>query len=89
MGLLREHACPLDRARADQAHLSYGNNPLHDAARDGDLEMLRKILDRVPGTFTDNRFSKWEVRVCACVGGGGLGQCGTISSVSTSLACPA
>ena len=64
MGLLKEYACTLDRTRADQAHLSYGNNPLHDAARDGDLEMLRKILDRVPGTFTDNRFSKWEV---ACV----------------------
>lgn len=44
----------------NQAHLSYGNNPLHDAARDGDLVMLEKILKRVPGTFTDNRFSKWE-----------------------------
>jgi hypothetical protein len=42
-------------AEKDQAHLSYGNNPLHDAARDGDLVLLEKILKRVPGTFTDNR----------------------------------
>jgi hypothetical protein len=43
-----------------QAFLSYGNNPLHDAARDGNVELVRKIVDRVPGVFTDARFSKWE-----------------------------
>ncbi len=43
-----------------QAFLSYGNNPLHDAARDGNVELVRKILNRVPGVFTDARFSKWE-----------------------------
>ena len=43
-----------------QAFLSYGNNPLHDAARDGNVALVRKILDRTPGVFTDARFSKWE-----------------------------
>ena len=43
-----------------QAFLSYGNNPLHNAARDGNLDLVRKILDRVPGVFRDARFSKWE-----------------------------
>jgi hypothetical protein len=44
----------------NQAFLSYGNNPLHDAARDGDMDLLQKILDRVPGAFTDKRFSRWD-----------------------------
>ncbi len=53
---------PQERDENDpkQAFLSYGNNPLHDAARDGKVELVRKILNRVPGVFTDVRFSKWE-----------------------------
>ena len=53
---------PQERDENDpkQAFLSYGNNPLHDAARDGKVELVRKILNRVPGVFTDARFSKWE-----------------------------
>jgi hypothetical protein len=53
---------PQERDENDpkQAFLSYGNNPLHDAARDGNVELVRKILNRVPGVFTDARFSKWE-----------------------------
>ena len=43
-----------------QAFLSYGNNPLLDAARDNNVNLVRKIVDRVPGVFTDARFSKWE-----------------------------
>ncbi len=49
-----------DENDPNQAFLSYGNNPLHDAARDGNVELVRKILNRVPGVFTDARFSKWE-----------------------------
>lgn len=44
----------------NQAHLSYGNNPLHDAARDGDMKLLEAILDRVPGVFRDRRFKKFD-----------------------------
>eukprot|EP00286_Rhodomonas_abbreviata_P018249 CAMPEP_0181310138 /NCGR_PEP_ID=MMETSP1101-20121128/12421_1 /TAXON_ID=46948 /ORGANISM="Rhodomonas abbreviata, Strain Caron Lab Isolate" /LENGTH=277 /DNA_ID=CAMNT_0023416737 /DNA_START=117 /DNA_END=946 /DNA_ORIENTATION=+ len=44
----------------NQAHLSYGNTPLHDAARDGDMKMLQGILDRVPGIFRDRRFVKLD-----------------------------
>mmetsp|Transcript_30427 Transcript_30427/g.47665 ORF Transcript_30427/g.47665 Transcript_30427/m.47665 type:complete len:292 (-) Transcript_30427:281-1156(-) len=49
-----------DHDDPNQAHLTYGNNPLHDAAKNGDHAMLKKILDGVPGIFADNRFSKWE-----------------------------
>ena len=59
--LSKQEAQVKDPDDPKQAHLSYGNNPLHDAARDGDMVLLTKILDRVPGTFTDNRFSKWSV----------------------------
>ena len=59
--LSKQEAQVKDPDDPKQAHLSYGNNPLHDAARDGDMVLLTKILERVPGTFTDNRFSKWSV----------------------------
>jgi hypothetical protein len=54
----QEH--PPDENDPNQAFLSYGNNPLHDAARDGNLDLVRKIVNRVPGVFRDARFSKWE-----------------------------
>ena len=41
-------------------NLSYGNNPLHDAARDNDHVLVKKIIDRVPGIFSDPRFHKWD-----------------------------
>ena len=43
-------------------NLSYGNNPLHDAARDNDHVLVKKIIDRVPGIFSDPRFTNGIIR---------------------------
>ena len=48
--------------------------------------MLRKILERVPGTFTDNRFSKW---VCSaqmyCCLAAGIRECSSAQAVHAYL----
>eukprot|EP00960_Hanusia_phi_P027671 746948-Hanusia_phi.AAC.6 len=59
-GKSKGKGAPSDEDDPKQAHLSYGNNPLHDAARDEDIEFMKKILERTPGIFRDARFKAWD-----------------------------